>query len=376
MYLKDESLVSAAGVGVDVNWQALLRGEGCFSKCGEHTLAILPSHVEGMLGELVLRDKVFRRVDRSLILAALVLQQMRLVCDYRRFSLIAGSARGASDKLESEHRTFWRTGKTSARASPLTSLGLMASILSQYLGNEGLSLSISSTCATGLHAVGVGRELISSGFSDEVLCVTSEARPTPCVLQMLAQAGVLAKATCVRYPMRPMQATGMVAGEGASAILLSKERSRAGIYIAGYGCSTEKASLTGVSPDGRGLLQAINDALSRAKLQTQDIQLIVGHGAATNKGDAAEWRCYQSLFARNIPAVRFHKWCVGHTLGNASSYSLVMAKRQMLAGECFYLPYAVPHFPSLSKDISSPRHVLVTAMGFGGNSAALILGRE
>ena len=57
----------------------------------------------------------------------------------------------------------------------------------------------------------------------------------------------------------------------------------------------------------------------------EDIDLIVAHGAATKKGDAAENKAIAALFGDKKPPVVYHKWLLGHSLGAAAAMSFVLA---------------------------------------------------
>ena len=379
-YIKAVEVVSAAGQGLQTNWQALVAGKTYFTMHGGIPMAVLSSPLEEQIQQLQADDKNLQRADRVVALSALALTKIKPFIHDEHLVLIAGSARGASATLAAEHQRFFATGKTSVRASPLTSFGTFAALLSQHLGSNGLSLSVSATCATGIHALGASQLYLQTGVADEALCVCSEAKLSACVLQMLKSAKVLAEDVCLPYPLMPMHARrqGLVAGEGAVSLLLSRKKTPAGIYLAGYGYATEQVSLTGVSKEGKGLTQAIQRALKMANIQASDVQLVIGHGAGTQLGDRAEWHCYEKIFAGHLPPIRFHKWCIGHLLGASSLYSVALAYQQMRADACFSLPYlaAEKTHPALSATPKTIERVLVCALGFGGNCAALLLAKE
>lgn len=374
-YLQGAETISAAGNNLAENWQALCDGK-CFIPLDTGIATLSPAQDE-RLQEEDLQTKTLRHADRVAILAAAVAKplQHQLISP---FLLVAGSARGAAASLEQELLRFQQNGKTSPRASPRTSLGMLAALLSQQFNNDGLSLSLSATCATGLHAVGISKQLLAAGTATQALVVCSEARPTACVTQMLKSAGVFTK-TGMMLPMHP-QRTGMAIGEGAAAVLLNQQETATGIptgiYVAGYGYATEtQVSMTGIQ--GNGLALAIKRALADAQLDASAVRLVIGHGAATKRGDAAEWHAYQQIFADSIPPVRFHKWCAGHLLGAASLYSVALAYEQMQRSTCFQLPYlAGDSHPALHALPQSYDCVLICAMGFGGNCSALILAQD
>lgn len=380
VYIVSCGAISAAGAGLATNWQALQRGRSCFvwrDACWQGTL---PPAAEEELSCLR-HTKLFNKADRVTLMAAAAVAQLEnnLPPDRRTLAVVAASARGAAALLEREHVRFLQHGTTSATASPHTTAGLLAALISTFIDSTGLSTTLSSTCVSGLHALGAALFYLRGGGSKQALCVASEAPLTPFVIQMLRAARVLSTAPCTEnFPVRPLhpQRDGLVLAEGAAALYLCCEPRADAVRIAGYGAARERGvSLTGVSTEGEGLALAITRALHDAHLCPSDIDLIIGHGAATQRGDSAEWSCLEKVFAPDIPPLRFHKWCIGHTLGSSTLLSVALAVHQMQTGTSFALPYlpaTIP--PALRADPPTLlRHVLVCGLGFGGNCAALVL---
>ena len=380
VYVAKSSIISAAGTGLDANWQALQSGRSCFMWHEQHWQGVLPPSAEERLSCLR-HTKLFHKADRVALLAAAAVADLELPQKLHDMPIIAASARGATTLLEREHARFLRRGSTAVTASPHSTAGMLASLLARYTHSTGASFTLSATCVSGMQALGTALALIRSGSNQQALCVASEAPLTPFTVQMLKQARVLSNAVQgTNFPMRPLhpERTGLVLAEGAAAVQLSCTPSATGIRLAGYGAALDYGvSLTGVATDGRSLSLAITRALQDADICTTEIDLIIGHGASTLQGDEAEWQCLTKIFAPCPPPVRFHKWCIGHTLGSSTMLSTVLACHQLQSGESFSLPYLSPEAPSpLRVNPSTPlRHVLVCGLGFGGNCAALVLSK-
>ncbi len=380
VYIVSCGAISAAGAGLAAHWQALRRGRACFSWHNQRWQGHLPPAAEEELNCLR-HTKLFSKADRVALLAAAAARQLedRLPRDRRAMAVVAASARGAATSLEQEHRRFLQHGTTSAAASPHTTAGLLATHLSTYIGSTGLSFTLSATCVSGLHALAATLFYLRGGGSKQALCVASEAPLTPFVTQMLRNARVLSRAPRTEnFPVRPLhpQRDGLVLAEGAAALYLCCEPRADAVRIAGYGAARDQdVSLTGVSAAGAGLVLAITRALHEAQLCPSDIDLIIGHGASTQQGDRAEWSCLEKVFAPHMPPLRFHKWCIGHTLGSSTLLSVTLAVHQMRTGTSFTLPYLpTTAAPWCADPPSTLRHVLVCGLGFGGNCAAVVLG--
>jgi 3-oxoacyl-(acyl-carrier-protein) synthase len=145
--------------------------------------------------------------------------------------------------------------------------------------------------------------------------------------------------------------------------------------IAGYGAATETGTMTGISTDGHALQTAILQALEQAELSPSGIDLIVGHGAGTRKGDEAEFQAYRAVFGEEIPQLTFHKWMTGHMFGASAACSVALAVEHMLSRQIPALPYWPEAGTALGMRPMSRKieAILVAALGFGGNAAALVL---
>lgn len=389
VYVIGRGALSPAGPQLEDNWQALLSGkpriayDDVLGACGR-----VDAKAEAELARLG-DEKRWRNTDRAVLLGLLAARgawtegRERLgsaTLDPRRVSVVMGSSRGATHTIEREHDRFLERGKVSAGASPQSTGGTFASAVSQDLGLGGLSLFVSSACATGLNAVGTGCALILAGQARHVIAGGAEASLTPFTLAQLRAASVVARAPSLLYPCRPLHPlrSGMIVAEGSACVLLSSEPGPEAIArIAGFGAATETATATGISAGGDVLVEAVRRALEQAGIGPGEVDLVVGHGAGTIKGDAAELAAYRSIFEGRLPPVTFHKWLTGHMIGASGAFSLVLATMHMASGLVPALPYGQSDLPLPPPPAAETRlkHVLVVGLGFGGNASALILAR-
>lgn len=379
VYIAGCGVISAAGAGLAANWQALQRGRTCLAwHDGRWRGGVSPA-AEDTLHRWK-GTKLFSKADRVALLAAAAVAQLeaRLPQDRSDMAVIAGSARGATALLEREHASFLRHGKTTAAASPRSTAGTLAALISRFTGSAGLNLTLSASCVSGMHALGNALLYLRGGGGTGALCVASEAPLTPFVFQMLKEARVLsAAASTAVLPMRPFHPyrDGLVLAEGAAALYLQCAPTASGVRVAGYGAARDRGvSLTGVSHEGEGLVRAAQRALQDAGLAATDIDLVIGHGSATQQGDCAEWRCFERIFTTHRPPLRCDKWCIGHTLGSSTLLSTAFAFEHLCRDATFPFPYqpAAVH-PAVCVAPRRLCRVLVWGMGFGGNCAALVL---
>lgn len=142
-------------------------------------------------------------------------------------------------------------------------------------------------------------------------------------------------------------------------------------FIVGFGSSTETATLAGISDSGVGLQRAIFAALNMANLTVSDIDLIVAHGSGTKKGDRAEYTAYQRVFGGRIPPLICPKWVLGHQLSASCGISLILGLEHLRINAVPKIPY--DHYLNCREPTKPIQRALVSALGFGGSSSAVIL---
>lgn len=388
IFLTGRGLVSPAGLTTHDLWDAISRGvprlvqEPLLGPCGK-----LPLAAETVIDRVRDQKKALRTADRAVLLGVLAARdayaealQAELALDPDTTAVVCGSSRGATATLEREHDAFLERGKVSATTSPHSTQGAFAAAVAQDLGLGGLAVSVSSACTTGLNALGVGAALLEAGQCTAVIAGGAEASLTPFTIAQLRAAGVLAKAPSALFPCRPLhpERTGLIPGEGAACVVLTQDPRGALARFGGFGSSSEPSTPTGVSPDGLALGRAMRRALNAAELDPADIDLVVGHGASTRQGDAAELNAYRDLFGMKLPPITFHKWATGHMIGASGAVSAVLATLHLATGDVPALPYweqDVPVGGKTALHLTRARHVMVCAMGFGGNASAVIISR-
>ena len=133
-------------------------------------------------------------------------------------------------------------------------------------------------------------------------------------------------------------------------------------------------------PEGAGALSAMQQALTMAKLEPQDVDYVNLHGTATRSNDAAEGLAIASLFGRSVPCSST-KGHTGHALGAAG---IVEAALSMLAMKNGVTPGGVNtevldsdlHVNYLLTNLNcEPKIILSNSFGFGGSNCSLLLER-
>jgi 3-oxoacyl-[acyl-carrier-protein] synthase II len=261
-------------------------------------------------------------------------------------------------------------------SAPTTTLDL----LMLAVGGSGPSLSVSTACSAGLHALGMGFDMLRQRQAEVVVVAAVE------VLTEAALAGfsVLRALTAADAP-RPFDAQrdGTLLGEGAAALVLEPwdaaraRGARVWAEIAGYGSSTDAYHMT--RPRAEGAARAITQALGDTP--PDEVAWVKAHGTGTPANDASEAEALHAVFgarASRLPVTSL-KATLGHSLGASGAVEAVAA---VLALEAGFVPptlHVEQPDPACGLDLvlgqARPLHartVLANAFGFGGNNAAVL----
>lgn len=328
------------------------------------------------LAELQARNKNYRRLDRSVLLAMLAAERLWASISWPTDSptgLYLGSSRGATDSWENYFAAFQAEALLPPQASPLTTAGNLATHTAQHLGLEGFASDNSITCSSALHALANAIVWLESGRYQRFLAGGTEAPLTLFTLAQMKALKVYSEAAPgTPFPNRSLDLektqNTMILGEGSAIFALEKAPRHPLAWISGLGYAREHiTSLTAVSKDGGALQQAMRMALTEAKLSRVDV--VVCHCPGTQLGDLSEYQAIRAVFEKNMPSLTSNKWKIGHTLGASGGLSLELALLMVMKQQFVPVPYlneSNPHHGPI-------RTVMVNALGFGGNALSVII---
>ena len=316
----------------------------------------------------------------------------------RKTGIVTGIGIGLSDGLDAGYKKYLDPNAGVSRLPPLTaplSLNNEASAnVSMYFGIKGPSWTISTACASGSDAIGLGMDMIRSGRIDVCLAGGTDANITGfnigCyqVLQALTQNFNDAPEKASR-PFDKNR-SGFVMGEGSAVLVLEElEHAKARgakIYaeLAGFGTSSDAYHITAPLEDGSGGAMAMNLAFEDAGMKPEEIQYYNAHGTSTVANDVAETRMLKSVFGDY--AYRLHvsstKSETGHMVGAAGAIEALFCVKAIQ--ENFVPPTINLDEPDIEHgcDLDYTPNTGVScevnaaascSLGFGGHNACLIL---
>ncbi len=284
---------------------------------------------------------------------------------------------------DDDYYLAWKKGESHNQESMRRFLNEnLAIAIQEILQCHGPTTVITNACASGTDAIGLGRSWLRQGLCDLVICGGADE------LSRLAFHGFSSLLLTSDTACKPFDQdrSGLNLGEGAGIVLLEtdnslSERKASPIgWLRGYGTSSDGYHPTAPHPEGKGLQQAINNALVDAGISNNDIALINGHGTGTQANDLAETTALAKLGFKNTPLIS-SKGATGHTLGAAGGVEAVLTLHALKQGRtfgtvgCQHPDKNLPMRPVTvdEKVTLGGRIGLSHSLAFGGGNAALVL---
>ena len=282
---------------------------------------------------------------------------------------------------------FYRSYRTHG-SSPMTAAhryvnGNIAEYLAHAVKARGPSLTVVNACSSGTDAIGVALSWLRNGLCDIALAGgADEMNRIP--LCGFGSLGIVNEGLCAPFD-RDRQ--GLNLGEGAGVLVLEtvasarRRGNAADLFLAGYGSESDAYHLTAPHPDGVGLRASIIRALAESGITPQDVSFVNAHGTGTIDNDVVEGRVLRDLFGADLTMLST-KGFTGHTLGAAGGLEAVFTAAGLQEG---WIPASVGFStldesiaiaPARDKTMIEGRYALSTSLAFGGNNAALVLGRD
>jgi 3-oxoacyl-[acyl-carrier-protein] synthase II len=257
------------------------------------------------------------------------------------------------------------------------------------LGLAGPALALSAACASGNHALEIGRHWLRLGLVDVCVAGACDLAVSPIGLATFGNLRALSRRNDdPAAASRPFDRgrDGFVLGEGGVAFILERaagaRRRGANAYaeVAGCGSSSDAFHHVIPSPDPAPAAAAMRQALADARVEPREVDHVNAHATSTPVGDTAEAAVLRLVLgddASRIP-VTSTKSLSGHMLTAAGAFEalacLTALRHQAIPPTinlddpdvdlCLVANEARPH----------PIRVVVSnSFGFGGSNTTLAL---
>ncbi|GGX18966.1 beta-ketoacyl-[acyl-carrier-protein] synthase family protein [Streptomyces chartreusis] len=332
--------------------------------------------------------KEMRRADRSVQLALCAAADAvedagGLHVPSRRRAVVTGTGYGGVISQESG------IGHPDVLYAPRLMHNAGAYWISDRFGVTGPSLTISTACASGTHAVGEAMQMIRAGSADVVVAGGHDSPLTATTALAFGRAGAMVtECEDPAAASRPFDAgrQGFVLAEGAAFLVLERldlaraRGARIHATLTGYGRTSDAHHLTAPHPDGLGAVACMELALADAGTTADAVTHVNAHGTGTELNDLAEARAIATVFGSRKVPVTAPKAVTGHGLGLAGALEAVitvMSVREGLAPPTAHLTRLDPRC-ELDLVTGEPRKipdgpVISNSFAFGGHNACVVL---
>ena len=257
--------------------------------------------------------------------------------------------------------------------------GGMSEFIKSYFDLENVAYTISTACSSSGKAFASAQRLIDADICDAVIVGGCD---TLCELTLN---GFDCLEAVSQNLCKPFDVTrdGINIGEGAAVFLVSREPSD--IELLGVGESSDGHHITAPEPNGRGAIQAMNQALELSKLEPSDIGYLNMHGTATPLNDAMESQAAKSVFDMAVPCSST-KSLTGHTLGAAAATEIGLCwlllsdkynPHKKLPKQSNNIENIIENIGIITQDVYYKKSKFMSnSFAFGGSNVSIIVARS
>jgi acyl transferase domain-containing protein/3-hydroxymyristoyl/3-hydroxydecanoyl-(acyl carrier protein) dehydratase len=302
--------------------------------------------------------------------------------------LVLGNLSFPSAAMAQFAQSVWLGQQPRPHAHNRFNSGLPAHLTAHALGLGGGAFALDAACASSLYAIKLACDRLHDRSADRMVAgAVNQADDLFihvgfCALSALSKTG----------QSRPFHrdADGLVPAEGAGFVVLERlsdalaaGRTVLGV-IRGVGLSNDGRGRGLLAPSEEGQERALRMAYAQAGLSPADIGLLECHATGTPVGDATELRSMARVFAgcANVP-IGSLKSNLGHLITAAGVAGLIKVLAAMAHGQkpptlhvdqpneaLAGTPFRLLH---QAEAWTGPQRAGISAFGFGGNNAHLIV---
>ncbi len=396
-------VLSPIGIGVKENWDSLMQGKSGIAPITrfntlDHPVTIA-GEVKNFNPEQYMNPKITKQgdlfVQYAVACAKMAMDDSGLnISDHdpTRIGTLVGAGLGGLPEIEHTHSILLEKGPK--RISPFFIPRLIANMaggqISIVHGAKGPNACTVTACTSGTHSISDAFRIIQCDEADVMIAGGTESTITP-----LCVGGFAAMKALSRRNHEPTKASrpfdkdrdGFVVGEGCGLLILEElefaKKRGAKIYceLLGAGMSADAFHLTLPAPEGEGAQRSMKNALTRSKVNIDEVTYINAHGTSTPANDANESLAIKHVFKDHAKKLKVSstKSMTGHLLGGAGGieavYSVLSISHQALPPTINYetpdpecdLDYVPNQAQACKVDV-----VISNSFGFGGTNGSLL----
>ncbi|MFD3806988.1 beta-ketoacyl synthase N-terminal-like domain-containing protein [Streptomyces sp. NPDC058619] len=271
----------------------------------------------------------------------------------------------------------------------------VAAHISHFLDLTGPNLVVDSACSSSLVTIHLAAQSLASGESSMALAGGVDLLFDEEPYLMLSAGKALS--TSGRCRTFDESADGLVPGEGAGMVLLKRlddalrDGDRVLAVIESSGVNNDGRTMGHTTPSGRAQRALISDVLTRAGADARTVGYVEAHGTGTMIGDPIELQALTAVHRtytedRGYCGIGSVKSSMGHLLSAAGVAGFIKAVQILRHGRLVPTLHCdrpnprfafadSPFFPvTRVTDLPAGSRVGVSAFGFGGTNAHVLLG--
>ncbi|MEE8524385.1 MAG: beta-ketoacyl-ACP synthase II, partial [Thermoanaerobaculia bacterium] len=397
--------VTPLGNSVAEFWDALIRGESGAAPTTGFEVSDLETRFSCQVKDFdpgrTLDRKLARRLDPFAQFALVAAQQAIADAgidtsslsegERDRFGVVFGSGIGGLAFAASQAQVLDSRGpaKVSPFFVPMIAANIAAGLIAIEHRLRGPNHCVVSACATGNHNLGDALLLLRHGYADAIVAGGAEHVHRIGLAGFAAMRAMSTRNDSPETASRPCDRTrdGLVAGEGAGALILETEDHAvargARIYaeVAGIGTSADAYHFAAPEPEGRGAALAIRNALGDAGVEPRQVDYVNLHATSTPQGDVAETRAIKEVFGDHAYRVGLSatKSTTGHLFGAAGAVEGIATILTIVHGMIPPTINLSQPDPECDLDYTADkakacdvRIGLSNAFGFGGHNSSVV----
>ncbi len=370
IYITDYNCVTPLGFDISSNWNAILEGKSgvALHKIIENQESFYASMIDSeKLNEEFQNNfdnQNFTRLEKMFLLSLKPLIEKHQISENTVF--ILSSTKGNISLL-----------KNQTTLPEDVFLSKMAQKIADFFGFKTKPIVVSNACVSGVMAIAVAKNMIQAGKYKDAFVIAGD-EISEFVISGFNSFQAIGTEICKPYDKNR---DGINIGEATAAVYITSElngNESFSFKVLGDSAINDANHISGPSRTGDGLFASIKNAMTEAKISSEQIDFISAHGTATIYNDEMEAIAFNRMELQNIP-VNSLKAYYGHCLGASglleSIISMESALNNILIPSKNFEEEGTSQSLNIIKENQSAeiKYILKTASGFGGCNAAIVL---
>jgi len=372
IYITDYNCVTPLGFTNDSNWNALLEGKSgvALHKIIDNQDAFYASMIDSdklneEFNRVFTQNTInFTRLEKMLLLSLQPLVEKHPVSEDTAF--ILSTTKGNISLLKNE-----------SELPEGVYLSKLAEKIADFFGFKTKPIIVSNACVSGVMAISVAKNMIQAGKYKDAFVIAGDEL-SEFVISGFNSFQAIGSGPCKPYDKNR---DGINIGEAAAAAYISSEPSENEKFrfkVLGDSAVNDANHISGPSRTGDGLYASIRNAMTEAKVSSEQIDFISAHGTATLYNDEMEAIAFNRMDLQNIP-LNSMKGYYGHCLGASGLLESIISMESALHGTLLpsknfeEMGVTQPLNIIRENQTADIKYILKTASGFGGCNAAVVL---